>query len=100
MRNSSSHIPSKGATHHSVRAHTVVRQSPISQEQLEEQARTLLGRYRVLETRGTGGFGTVEVCWDTRLQRRVAIKCMPLGNLDDDLAASTVDEALSEAPIS
>ena len=97
MRNSSSHIPSKGATHHSTRAHTVVRQSPISQEQLEEQARTLLGRYRVLETRGTGGFGTVEVCWDTRLQRRVAIKCMPLGNLDDDLAASTVDEALSEA---
>lgn len=97
MRNSSAHISNKSVARHSTRAHTVVQRAAISQEQLEEQARTLLGRYRVLETRGTGGFGTVEVCWDTRLQRRVAIKCMPLGNLDDDLAASTVDEALSEA---
>ena len=34
----------------------------------------LLGRYRVLERRGTGGFGSVCTCWDLRLQRRVAIK--------------------------
>lgn len=97
MRNNSSHNSSRGTTGLSAHANTVVRRASISQETLEEQARTLLGRYRVLETRGTGGFGTVEVCWDTRLQRRVAIKCMPLGNLDNNLAASTVDEALNEA---
>ena len=38
----------------------------------------LLGRYRVLETRGRGGFGTVSVCWDPRLMRRVAIKSIEL----------------------
>lgn len=38
----------------------------------------LLGRYRVLEERGKGGFGTVSVCWDPRLMRRVAIKTIPL----------------------
>ena len=38
----------------------------------------LLGRYRVLETRGEGGFGTVYICWDPRLMRRVAIKSIRL----------------------
>ena len=38
----------------------------------------MLGRYRVLEERGKGGFGTVSVCWDPRLMRRVAIKVIPL----------------------
>ena len=53
----------------------------------------LLGRYRVLARRGTGGFGTVCTCWDLRLQRRVAIKRMPL------LAetGTTAEEALAEA---
>lgn len=53
----------------------------------------LLGRYRVLTRRGTGGFGTVCTCWDLRLQRRVAIKRMPL------LAetGTTAQEALAEA---
>ena len=53
----------------------------------------LLGRYRVLERRGTGGFGTVCTCWDTRLQRRVAIKRIPLAAE----AGTTAEEALSEA---
>lgn len=60
--------------------------------------RMLLGRYRVLAQNNEGGFGTVSVCWDTRLQRRVAIKRMPLllpGS--DPQAASTLDEALAEA---
>ncbi|MBR2835090.1 MAG: serine/threonine protein kinase [Coriobacteriales bacterium] len=38
----------------------------------------LLGRYRVLEERGHGGFGTVFICWDPRLMRRVAIKSIRL----------------------
>jgi len=38
----------------------------------------ILNRYRLLENRGQGGFGTVDVAWDTRLQRRVAIKSIPL----------------------
>lgn len=38
----------------------------------------VLGRYRMLEERGKGGFGTVSICWDPRLMRRVAIKTIPL----------------------
>lgn len=59
----------------------------------------LLDRYRVLARRGNGGFGTVCTCWDTRLQRRVAIKRMPLlgASGTPGVLASTVDEALSEA---
>ncbi|WP_342590852.1 serine/threonine-protein kinase [Olsenella profusa] len=55
----------------------------------------LLGRYRVLERRGTGGFGTVCTCWDTRLQRRVAIKRMPLASTAE--TGTTPEEALREA---
>ena len=59
----------------------------------------LLGRYRVLSRCGHGGFGTVCTCWDTRLQRRVAIKRMPLMCSADmrGISTSTVDEALAEA---
>jgi len=38
----------------------------------------ILGRYRPLEVKGTGGFSTVEVAYDTRIQRKVAIKRIPL----------------------
>ena len=75
--------------------------------QPQPAAEMLLGRYRVLARRGTGGFGTVCTCWDTRLQRRVAIKRMPLigtsgenGEVDPaaaNIGASTVDEVLLEA---
>lgn len=41
------------------------------------QGRSILGRYRVIDAH-MGGFGTVLTCWDTRLQRRVAIKQIPL----------------------
>ncbi len=58
----------------------------------------LLGRYRVLARRGTGGFGSVCTCWDTTLQRRVAIKRIPLVVADGDgIQASTMDDALGEA---
>ncbi|NMF25749.1 serine/threonine protein kinase [Olsenella umbonata] len=44
-----------------------------------------------------GGFGTVLTCWDTRLQRRVAIKRIPLMGQPGGAATSTISEALAEA---
>lgn len=66
---------------------------------------TILRRYRVMGSCGTGGFGTVLACWDTRLQRRVAVKRMPLvpAALAESPDAtkmrdsSTIGEALGEA---
>ncbi len=43
----------------------------------------ILDRYRPLEELGEGGYGTVVLAWDTRMQRRVAIKRMTLP-LDHD----------------
>ncbi|WP_417119263.1 serine/threonine-protein kinase [Olsenella phocaeensis] len=66
----------------------------------EQQTRDqlLLGRYRVMHPGTVGGFGTVLTCWDTRLQRRVAIKRMPLVAQGTGAAGtSTVMEALAEA---
>lgn len=58
----------------------------------------LLNRYRVMDVQSNGGFGTVLVCWDTRLQRRVAIKRLPLAGTGTHAAtASTLSEALHEA---
>lgn len=58
----------------------------------------LLGRYRVVEKCGQGGFGRVLVCWDTRLQRRVAIKVIPLSlSGSEEAEASSLREALQEA---
>ena len=77
---------------------TVKMQMPPDGTRPEPTAQVLLNRYRVLETNDQGGFGTVNVCWDTRLQRRVAIKRMPL-LLEESTnePASTIDEALAEA---
>lgn len=66
---------------------------PVSPRQEQPHEEVLLGRYRVLERRGTGGFGAVCTCWDTRLQRRVAIKRMPLAAE----TGTTAEEALAEA---
>lgn len=38
----------------------------------------ILGRYVPEREAGTGGFSRVVVAWDTRIHRRVAIKCIPL----------------------
>ena len=57
---------------------------------------SLLKRYRPLETRAAGGFGSVEICLDARLQRRVAIKRMPL-MAESGMSATAVEAALAEA---
>ena len=80
---------------------TVQRTTRISQNAANAAplpAQVLLGRYRVLDTNNTGGFGSVSVCWDSLLHRRVAIKRMPL-QIDETspLQASTIEEALNEA---
>lgn len=61
-----------------------------------ESASVLLRRYRPLETRATGGFGSVEICLDSRLKRRVAIKRMPLAT-SPDTPATAIETALAEA---
>lgn len=69
-----------------------------AQNQPRPPEELLLGRYRVLARRGTGGFGTVCTCWDTRLQRRVAIKRMPIADGDaSGIPASSLDDVLLEA---
>lgn len=60
-------------------------------------ASALLKRYRPLKTRASGGFGSVEICLDGRLQRRVAIKRMPLASPYNRTSTETTATALAEA---
>ncbi|MDR2672632.1 MAG: serine/threonine protein kinase [Coriobacteriales bacterium] len=55
------------------------------------------GRYKPLFLRARGGFSDVEVAWDTRLQRRVAIKRIPVHNLPD---SASIEEARIAALLS
>lgn len=59
----------------------------------EPVEQVLLSRYKVLAEAGAGGFGTVQLAWDTRMQRRVAVKVIDLsavaeqqGQVLDDVA--------------
>jgi hypothetical protein len=58
----------------------------------------LINRYRIQERRGHGGFGAVDVAWDTRLHRRVAIKRIPFGAHGSDIPG--IDEARTAALLS
>ncbi|WP_315898246.1 serine/threonine-protein kinase [Berryella wangjianweii] len=48
----------------------------------------ILNRYEPLGAAGAGGFGTVTVAWDPRIQRKVAIKVIPLTEVDAQRALS------------
>lgn len=66
----------------------------------------ILNRYRPLEEAGAGGFATVLAAWDTRIQRRVAIKCLRLGGYASPADARSpreipgLDEARTAAMLS
>lgn len=45
-------------------------------------AELILGRYRPMGEAGSGGFATVQLAWDMRLQRKVAIKRLALSDVD------------------
>ncbi len=61
------------------------------------QGPLILDRYRPIETKGEGGSGKVELCWDTRIMRRVAIKRMPIFGTDPSGTIPGLSEARTGA---
>lgn len=62
------------------------------------QEQLILNRYRPITEAGSGGFATVQLAWDTRIQRRVAIKCIELHEEDVDQGVLPgLDEARTAA---
>lgn len=60
----------------------------------------ILDRYEPIGTAGTGGFGTVQIAWDPRIQRKVAIKTIKLTEHDAFRAALPGAQAVSNIPTS
>ena len=58
----------------------------------------ILNRYKPLAKAGAGGFGTVQVAWDTRIQRKAAIKCIPLSEAELLRAALPGADVLDVSP--
>ena len=96
--------PPRGASPHSAAPRPAMpgraaatRRAPAPQPAPGATASALLKRYRPIETRATGGFGSVEVCLDARLQRRVAIKRIPLAAPFEVASNDARADALAEA---
>ena len=62
------------------------------------KSKLILDRYRPLGSVGAGGFGTVQVAWDERIQRKVAIKTIQLTELDAVRAALPGANAVAPTP--
>lgn len=60
---------------------------------------TFLGRYRRLSTLGSGGFALVFLAYDTKMQRKVAIKCMPIKSDSAHLGATGRISSVPDASI-
>jgi len=61
-------------------------------------SRLILDRYEPIGTAGSGGFGTVEIAWDPRIQRKVAIKTIHLTEHDAYRANLPGAQAVSNSP--
>ena len=59
-------------------------------------AKLILDRYEPIGTAGTGGFGTVQIAWDPRIQRKVAIKTIQLTEQDAYRAALPGAQAVAQ----
>lgn len=76
---------------------------PMARKRLQYNVRMtktqlILNRYKPLAKAGAGGFGTVQVAWDTRIQRKVAIKCILLSEAELLRAALPGADALDVSP--
>ncbi len=58
---------------------------------------SLLARYRIVAINTSGGFGSVAICFDEKLKRRVAIKSIPLTDDMGVILSKAMPEALAEA---
>ncbi len=63
------------------------------------QQRIILDRYAQIERLGSGATGTVDLCWDARIRRYVAIKRMPLSSAAPDAQVAGLAEARMAAAL-
>lgn len=67
------------------------------QEGVMARGQLILDRYEPLGTAGAGGFGTVCIAWDQRIQRKVAIKTIELSEIDARRAMLPGADAVANA---